>query len=97
MKLIPVVEFEPSTFKIKEREFPSESDKKYPYGWDKYWREYLADSGIINIDPYKIESWFVEVDRLTPENLSILLDKTYKKESNETDSNIEDIVGCPLS
>jgi hypothetical protein len=85
LKLIPVVEFEPGFFKSDERENPIFSNNDTPQDWAEYWKNSLADSGILGIDPYWECSWFVEVSQLTPEIVKILLEKRYDNsvESNE--------------
>lgn len=89
MKLIPVVEFEPFAFQTVERASPTNYGNKDPQSWDDYWRNSLADSGI-NIEPYKIGSWLVEVNKLTPEIIEILLNTTYKVQ-DETATSLEEI------
>jgi hypothetical protein len=85
LKLIPVVEFEPGFFKSDERDNPIFSKNDTPQDCSEYWKNSLADSGIVGIDPYWECSWFVEVSQLTPEILKILLEKRYDNsiESNE--------------
>lgn len=88
LKLIPVVEFEPSFFQSPDRENPIYSNNDEPQDFADYWKNSLADSGIVGIDPYLEYSWFVDVSRLTPEIVKILLNKRYEydEESNEFSS-----------
>lgn len=88
MKLIPVVEFEPFQFETPGRQRPGDTQNEpNAEDWDKYWRDSLADSGITNIDPYAMSSWFIEVGKLTSEIVEILLGKTYKEGiENTTDA-----------
>ncbi len=90
MKLIPVVEFEPFTFQTVEREHPTDYGIDNPQSWDDYWRNSLADSGIINIEPYRMRSWFIEASKLTPKIVEILLNKTYKIH-DKTATSLEEI------
>lgn len=78
LKLTPVVEFEPYFFQSKDRESPIDSISDTPQDWADYWKNSLADSGILDIDPYWECSWFIEVSKLTPEIVEILLNKRYK-------------------
>ena len=73
MKLIPVVEFAPTLFQIGEYDIPDGEAEE----WDLWWRNSLADSNIIGLDPYLIGSWLVEVNKLTPLIVEILLSKQY--------------------
>lgn len=61
MNLLPVVEFEPACYQTQHHEIPE-------YGacdaWVAYWKNSLADSGIIGLEPYADGSWFVETERL---------------------------------
>lgn len=93
MQLIPVVEFEPFAFQAVERESPTDDDRQ---SWDDYWHNSLADSGITDIDPYQRGSWFVEVDKLTPAIVEILLHKTYKV-CDRTATNLEEMISGSLS
>jgi hypothetical protein len=85
LKLIPVVEFEPTFFQVNEHEMPDGFGDEYSQSSDYYWKNSLADSGIRGIDPYWKGSWFVEISQLTPEVVEILLNKRYEygRESSE--------------
>jgi hypothetical protein len=78
LKLIPVVEFEPGFFKSDDRDNPIVSNNDTFEDWSEYWKNSLADSGIMNITPFQEGSWFVEVSQLTPEIVEILLNKRYR-------------------
>ena len=78
MKLIPVVEFEPGKFQSEEREGWQSYADDHPSGWNSYWGNSLADSGIIDLEPYESGSWLVETNKLTPEIVTILLKKIYE-------------------
>lgn len=90
MKLIPVVEFEPFAFQTVERESPIDCSNDDPQSWDDYWRNSLADGGITNIEPYEMSSWFVEVSKLTPKIVEILLNITYKVQ-DKTATSLEEM------
>jgi hypothetical protein len=85
LKLIPVIEFEPGFFQSDDRSNPIVSNNDTPQDWAEYWKNSLADSGIVGIAPYWKCSFFVEVSQLTPEIVKILLEKRYENsvESNE--------------
>jgi hypothetical protein len=72
LKLIPVVEFEPSFFQLQEREMPDEFHK-----WDNWWKDSIADSGITGLNPYPIGCWSTEITKLTPGIIEIFLNKIY--------------------
>ena len=61
MNLIPVIEFEPGYYSIKDYKIPEYKDID---GWDKYWKNSLADVGVIGLEAYKKGSWFVETEKL---------------------------------
>jgi hypothetical protein len=52
LKLIPVIEFEPGFFKADDRENPIFANNDTSQDWAEYWKNSLADSGILGIDPY---------------------------------------------
>lgn len=60
VSLIPVVEFEPFAFKKAERELLGDSDEDCA----QYWRDCLADSGIVDMEPIHPRSWWVTIDQL---------------------------------
>ncbi len=92
LKLIPVIEFEPGKFQAEDRE----CDYDDPNGWNNYWYNSLADSGIIDLEPYERSSWLVETSKLTPEIVEILLKKTHKIE-DESITDPEEMGIGPLS
>lgn len=61
MNLIPVIEFEPGFYRTKDYEIPGYQDID---GWDKYWKNSLADAGITGLEAYKKGSWLVEIEKL---------------------------------
>jgi hypothetical protein len=95
LRLIPVVEFEPYFFKSDNRESPIDSNNDEPQDWADYWKNSLADSGILGINPYWECSWFIEVSQLTPEIIEILLNKRY--ESCIKSSEFYSLVSCQTS
>jgi hypothetical protein len=78
LKLIPVVEFEPTFFQVNRHEIPDGFGDEYSQANDCHWKNSLADSGIRGIAPYWQGSWFVEISQLTPEIVEILLNKRYE-------------------
>jgi hypothetical protein len=61
MNLIPVIEFEPGLYSTNDYKIPKYQNID---GWDKYWKNSLADAGIIVLEAYKKGSWFVEIEKL---------------------------------
>lgn len=61
MNLLPVVEFEPGYYQTQDHEIPEygATDARVAY-----WKNSLADSGIIGLEPYAKGSWFVETEKL---------------------------------
>lgn len=86
MRLIPVIEFEPYRFQSAEREIPDNGES-----WNEYWRDSLADSGIVDIEPYGGGGWMIETHKLTVEILEILLNKTCKA-SDEAGVNLDEMI-----
>ncbi|MBD1921417.1 hypothetical protein H6F77_09980 [Microcoleus sp. FACHB-831] len=64
MNLVPVVEFRPTEYQTKHHEMPENSKANSLELWDAYWRNSLADSGIITLEPYANGSWLVETEIL---------------------------------
>jgi hypothetical protein len=63
--LLPVVELARSRFATQNRPFPSGKEKE---GWDEwycYWRDALADSGILGLRPIRSGSWHVPTKEFT--------------------------------
>ena len=78
LKLVPVIEFEPAFFQVKEHEMPDGFGDEYIQASEYYWRNSLADSEIRGIDPYWQGSWFVAISQLTSDLVKILLNKRYE-------------------
>jgi hypothetical protein len=62
VRLIPVVELEPSRFATRERPLPAGSSRGE---WDCYWRASLADSGLVGLPPLRPGSWHVPTTGFT--------------------------------
>src|SRR5262245_33157519 len=58
-ELIPVLELEPTTYATQSHASADVSTIEDPAGWDAYWRASLADSGIMNLTPWRVGSWCV--------------------------------------
>jgi len=72
-ELIPVVEFEPSSFSREDRSIPSVTGDEDPEAWQRYWKESLADSGITELNSVGY-SWLVRVATIArPETLTTML------------------------
>jgi hypothetical protein len=89
MKLVPVIEFAPYNFQSADRQSPGGDD--VPQDWADYWRNSLADAGILDIEPYQFGSWLVEASKLTPEVLVKLLQKEEYAIDNRTKIDLEEI------
>lgn len=74
--LTPVLELEPYYYRHPEREYML-SD--FALVQEQYWKDCLKDSGIIDLEPYKSASWFVELQKINFENLRIIINKHCKK------------------
>ncbi len=66
LKLIPVIEFEPSVYRHEKRSSPIESPAEAPQVWAKYWKDSLADSGMGELESFE-NSWFVETSKIVKE------------------------------
>jgi hypothetical protein len=62
VRLIPAVKLEPARFATQERPAPLGD---VPQEWDRYWRESLADAGLIGLTPLRPDSWHVPIATLT--------------------------------
>ena len=60
--LTPVLELEPSIFKNPDRAYPLSYSTEIS---EKFWRDCLKDSGIIDLKPYEPASWFVRLSDVT--------------------------------
>lgn len=65
MNLLPVVEFAPMYYQTKHHEMPDYKGQDCGEQWDTYWKNSLADSGIIGLEPYEKGSWLVETAEVT--------------------------------
>lgn len=74
VSLIPVLELEPACYATQQHPSPNVSWENDPEGWDRYWRDSLADSGIIGLEPWMPGSWLVRLDHLLePSTLRVIL------------------------
>jgi len=64
LKLVPVMELEPSSFSKSELPFPNETGSESPQAWDEYWRNSLNQSGISDLEPYELGSWLVPLQQI---------------------------------
>jgi hypothetical protein len=88
-KLIPVVEFEPSSFSHENRSSPSVAGDKDPEAWQRYWKNSLADSGITELDPVGY-SWLAHVADITrPETIATILRVYFQDRKIETLNDLE--------
>ena len=65
---MPVVELEPGDYQAPDRSLPPEQVDSRE-AWGAYWRDSLADSGIVGIDPLEPNTWNVALDQLSTEHL----------------------------
>ena len=61
VELIPVLELVPTTFSQGGRKFDDYDDRGLPDPCGDYWRDSLADSGIVGLTPIPLGSWFIPV------------------------------------
>ncbi|MBW4649244.1 MAG: hypothetical protein KME06_11130 [Kastovskya adunca ATA6-11-RM4] len=73
MNLLPVVEFAPTYYQTKHHAMPECSKWNCCDDWDAYWKNSLADSGIISLEPYAKGLWLVETEELLNHNKAIEL------------------------
>src|SRR5262245_6743455 len=59
VRLVPVLELEPGRFARTERQWPSRPSREAPHEWDRYWRDCLADAGVVALTPLRPGSWHV--------------------------------------
>jgi hypothetical protein len=69
VELVPVIELEPGKFSARGRPWPSGLGRDLPEQWDKYWKDSLADSGIVGLTPLRPASWLVTIRQLTNADL----------------------------
>jgi len=75
IRLIPVLELQPTRFATVSRSWPAESGVEVPEEWHRYWSDSLADSGLTRLIPIRFGSWHVPVDQfLDPAILRRLLE-----------------------
>lgn len=86
IKLLPVVEFEPTQYQIKTHAMPDCLEWNCSDELDTYWKNSLADSGIIGLEPYTKGSWLVETERLLNHDKAIELMLTKHLTNFESDS-----------
>jgi len=65
VRLVPVIELEPFRFATRERTSPCGSAREVPEEWTRYWRDSLADSGLVGLKPLRPGSWHVPTASLT--------------------------------
>ena len=69
LRLIPVVELEPHEFATQEHPWEPEVPAR-----ERYWRDSLADRGVVGLQPVSPGGWHVPVAQLTdPKQLAIVL------------------------
>ncbi|MEM1415064.1 MAG: hypothetical protein AAGH15_09200 [Myxococcota bacterium] len=61
--LTPVLELEPGRYATRARSHPTKSGSEDPAGWDRFWRDCLADAGITDLTPWRPGSWLVPLDQ----------------------------------
>jgi hypothetical protein len=71
LRLIPVVELEPHEFSSQQHDWGPEPEAR-----ERYWRDSLADRGIVGLQPLFPGSWHVPVAQLTdPKQLAVILSR----------------------
>ena len=70
--LTPVLELYFGDYKNPEREYIL-SD--FPLVQEQFWKDCLEDSGIVDLEPYQPASWFVELKKISFENLKIIINR----------------------
>jgi hypothetical protein len=74
VRLVPVVELVPTTFATQGRPSPRGTGAEMPHEWERYWRDSLADSGVVGVPPLRSGSWHVAADCLRdPDVLRLIL------------------------
>jgi hypothetical protein len=72
-KLIPLIELDPSLFRKADRS-PPDIGSEDTAGWERYWLDSLADSGIVGLKPF-LGYWLVAVsDLVHPQHLARLVE-----------------------
>lgn len=75
VELRPVLELAPSDFATRERRMPQGPVATMPEQWDAWWRDSMADAGLVGLEPVAVGSWFVALDTLSvDERLGRVLD-----------------------
>lgn len=92
MNLLPVVEFAPTYYQTKHHEMPDCKGQDCRDEWDTYWKNSLADSGIIGLEPYEKGSWLVETEKLLDHNqaLELMLGKQLSNADPESTKDVKE-------
>ena len=91
LKIIPVIELMPATYKKNDYKRPEYSIEYNFNEWDLYNQKCYSDSGLKDIKPIETGRWFFEIEKLTNENLKIILSKIYE-ERLENDLTLQEIL-----
>ena len=95
IKLIPVLELQPSAFSKIERESPKKSYLEAPQEWINYNQKCYNDSGLKNIKPVEQLSWLFKIEMLSDEELKIIL-KHLMDDAVEDFDSINEILDDPI-
>ena len=89
LRLVPVVEFEPSQFTDVELPLPEGSSRENPSGWLEWWTARLAAGGIVGLEPVRPGSRYVPVANLTnPGHLRRLIESHLPFNEEPTDEDL---------
>jgi hypothetical protein len=69
IRLEPVLELEPGHYSQRERRSPTKSWNEVPDEWERYWRDSLADSGLVGLVNLRRGGWQVPVRTLDCEDV----------------------------
>lgn len=76
LRIINTIEFVPLDFTDNYQEYIDVHDKEKQF---EYWKKCLEDSNIVNLKPILPNSWLVDIDNLSDDNLNILMDNNLRK------------------
>ena len=95
IKLIPVLELQPSAFRKIERESPKKSYLEAPQEWINYNQKCYNDSGLKNIKPIEQLSWLFKIESLSNDEIKIILKDLIDGTVEDFDS-INEILNDPI-
>ena len=73
--ILNTIELSPSDFAKEEYELPAFDSANDREEWSQYWYRCLSDSGLGDVIPVELGSWFVDINRITDPQLHIIVQR----------------------